>query len=57
MTATTATTKRYWFEWGDEPPGHCHVWHVGEDGGVCMDGVMPIEQAREICAHMECPFN
>ena len=49
--------KKMWFEWGDEPAGHCHVWHVGEDGGICMDGVMPIEQAREICAHMECPFN
>ena len=57
MTATTATTKRYWFEWGDEPPGHCHVWHADKNGDVRHDGIMPIEQAKQICVGMNCPYN
>lgn len=56
MTATTET-KRHWFEWGDEPPGHCHVWHADQNGDICHDGIMPIERAREICLWMECPYN
>ena len=38
--------KRMWFEWGDEPVEHCHVWHVGRNGDVMFDGIMSIERSQ-----------
>ena len=32
------------------------VWHVGKDGCAVIDGDLPLDEARRVCAWMECPF-
>ena len=47
-----------WFLW-DENVGQeqtARVWHVNKAGDTVMDGSLPLEEARKVCARMECPW-